>query len=163
MSTPRDHTDYQTWLAHAAWIRVSARAIIFNAAHDHILVERNDWIRYPFYNFIGGGVEVGETLQDCITRELAEETDARIVSARYLFVVENFFPQKDKTMHSLEHYFLVELDRETITPRNDGVEYQWLPVNDLPQTDLRPTIVRDAIADGAYRHTTHLILRSTAS
>lgn len=156
-----DHTDYQTWLAYAAWIRVSARAIIFNAAGDQLLVERNDWIDYAFYNFIGGGVEVGERLEACIARELAEESDAHILSSHYLFVVENFFRNEDKTMHSLEHYFLIGLDRENVTPGADGVEYRWLPVSTLAQTDLRPTIVRDAIASGSYLETKHLVLSST--
>jgi 8-oxo-dGTP diphosphatase len=154
-----DRSDYLTWLEHADWIRVSARAIIPNPQHTHILVERNDWIDYAFFNFIGGGVEVGETLQACIARELAEETDAQIQSARYLFVVENFFPNEGKMMHSLEHYFLIHLNRANIAPRNDGVHFQWLPITDLAQTDLRPTIVRDAIADNTYRDTNHLILK----
>lgn len=161
MSNSLDRADYLTWLEHASWIRVSARAIIPNPQHSHILVERNDWIDYAFFNFIGGGVEVGETLQECIARELSEETDARIQSARYLFIVENFFSQGGKTLHALEHYFLIHLDRANITPRNDGVHFQWLPIADLPQTDLRPSIVRDAIANNTYRDTHHLILRQT--
>ena len=153
-------TDYQTWLAHGSWIRVSARAIIFNHANDHILVEQNDWIQYPFFNFIGGGVELNETLHECIARELAEETDAQITASRYLFVVENFFLHQDKTMHSLEHYFQIKLDRAEITPQSDGIAYQWLPIHRLAATDLRPTIVRDSIVDGTYTRTTHMVLRT---
>lgn len=154
-----DYADYLTWLADGGWIRVSARAIIFNPARDHILVERNNWIDYAFYNFIGGGVELAETLKECITRELSEETDARITAARYLFVVENFFAHEGQTRHSLEHYFLIELDRENVAPGSDGVAYQWLPIDALREIDLRPTVVRDAIVDGSYAHATHLILR----
>ena len=153
-----DRSDYLTWLADGAWIRVSARAIIFNAAGDKLLVERNDWIDYAFYNFIGGGVEVGERLEACVARELAEESDARILSSRYLFVVENFFRHEDKMMHSLEHYFQIELDRENVTSGADGVEYRWLPVSTLAQVDLRPTVVRNVLASSAYQETRHLVL-----
>ena len=162
LTLPTDATqfaDYLSWLADGRWIRVRASAIIFNEARDHILVERNNWIDYGFYNFIGGGVEVTETLETCIARELSEETDAQIMASRYLFVVENFFPHEGQMRHSLEHYFLIKLDRDEVTPHHEGVEFQWLPIDALHEIDLRPTVVRDAVADGSYARVTHLILR----
>lgn len=72
-----DYANYFDWWADGGWIRVSARAIIFNQAKDHILIERNFGDQNEFANFIGGGVEIGETLQSCIERELNEETDYR--------------------------------------------------------------------------------------
>lgn len=157
MST--DYTDYLNWLKHADWIRVSARAIIFNPAGDHVLVERNDWMKNLYFNFIGGGVELNETLQECIAREIAEETDAHITGSRYLFVVENFFDHEDRTMHSLEHYFQIDLDRQNVRSKSDEVTYQWLPITGLGDVDLRPNGVRDVIANNRLAQITHLVLR----
>lgn len=154
-----DYADYMSWLADGGWIRVSARAIIFDAARDRILVERNDWMANVYFNFAGGGVEVNETLEECIARELSEETDARITAVRYLFVVENFFPHEAQIRHSLEHYFEIELDSEEVTPDSEGVAFHWLPVRTLGEVDLRPTVVRDAIVDGSCAHVKHLVLR----
>lgn len=153
-----DYADYLNWLSQGTWIRVSARAIIFNPARDQILVERNDWINYPFYNFIGGGVEVNETLQKCIAREIAEETDAQITGSRYLFVAENFFTHEGHVRHSLEHYFQIDLDRQNVASKGDGVTYQWLPIAQLSDADLRPRGVRDLIANNTLAQTTHLVL-----
>jgi ADP-ribose pyrophosphatase YjhB (NUDIX family) len=113
----KEYSNYFQWLDDGGWIRVSARAIIFDQDHNRILVERNHIPGVTHTNFIGGGVEVGETLQQCLERELVEETDARIAGMRYLFVLENFYPHKGETRHALEHYFEVRLEDEEITPR----------------------------------------------
>ena len=158
-----DYTNYFAWLAKGEWIRVSARAIIFSQAQDQILVERNSGIQSAFSNFIGGGVEVGESLQATIARELAEETNARLTRAHYRFVVENFIPHNSAIRHSLEHYFEVELDREDVVPSNSGIEYRWVPIDELEAVDLRPVVVRDCIRDGAYRIVGHLIIGETGA
>lgn len=154
-----DYTDYLNWLSQGTWIRVSARAIIFNPARDHILVERNDWMQNPYFNFIGGGVEVDETIQECIAREIGEETDALITASRFLFVVENFYPHEERTMHSLEHYFQIDLDRQDVNSKSDGLTYQWMPIAQLSEVDLRPAGVRDIIANNTLAQTTYLLVR----
>lgn len=153
-----DYANYFDWWANGGWIRVSARAVIFNQTKDHILIERNFGDRNEFANFIGGGVEIGETLQSCIERELNEETDAIITRANYLFIVENFIPYKSKIRHSLEHYFEIELDRESVTPKNKRTEFVWVSIDELTAVDLRPVIVRDSIVDGTYQTISHMIL-----
>src|ERR1700749_1451645 len=36
-----------------------------------------------YWNLLGGGVEPGETLEDCLVREVMEEGCARVVQSRY--------------------------------------------------------------------------------
>lgn len=158
MSPMNDYTNYSNWLAKGERIRVSARAVIFNRVRDQILIERSGGGQSAFSNFIGGGVEVGETLQATIERELVEETNARLTRAQYLFVVENFFPHESEIRHSLEHYFEVELDREDVVPNNGGIEYSWVPIAELEAVDLRPLVVRDSIRAGTHRSVGHLII-----
>ena len=152
-----DYTDYFAWLGHGRWIRVCARAIIFNRARDRVLIEHNTHTGNAYFNFIGGGVEVNETLRECIARELREETDAAIAAARYLFVLENFYPHGAETRHALEHYFEIDLVREQVTPTRGGVTFRWTPIDRLREIDLRPVVVRDSIIDGAYAQTTHML------
>ncbi|HSM54517.1 MAG TPA: NUDIX domain-containing protein, partial [Candidatus Sulfomarinibacteraceae bacterium] len=137
----------------------SARAIIFDQARNRVLVERNGLAENAYFNFIGGAVEIEETLQECIARELEEETDAIITAARYLFVIENFISHKAQVRHSLEHYFEIELAGETVAPTTAGVEFRWIAIDELRKIDLRPAVVRDSIVDGTYARTRHMILR----
>ena len=152
-----DYTDYFVWLDEGEFIRTSARAIIFNRAKNRILIERISGIHREFSNFLGGGLDVGETLQACIERELNEETNAKVKRAEYLFVVENFIPHKSKIRHSLEHYFEIDLDCDNVAPRNMGVEYTWILIDELETVDLRPIVVRNSIIDGTYRQVNQMI------
>jgi NADH pyrophosphatase NudC (nudix superfamily) len=37
-----------------------------------------------YWNLLGGGVEPGETLEDCLVREVMEEGCARVAQSRYI-------------------------------------------------------------------------------
>ena len=149
--------EYFEWLAAGGSIRNGVRAIIFDKDRECILLEKNIEIENPFYYFLGGGLQVGETMLDCIRREMREEIEVEVLQAEYLFVVENFFRHAGEIRHGLGHYFEVTLDREDVHSTNPALEYHWLPLDGLGEVDLRPSIVRDVIVDGAYTRVRHLV------
>jgi 8-oxo-dGTP pyrophosphatase MutT (NUDIX family) len=152
-----DDNEYYEWLAEGGRIRVGVRAIIFDRSRERLLVEKNIENDPPFSNFVGGGIEVGETMLDCIRREVREEMRAEVVQAQYLFIVENFFRYGGEIRHGLGHYFEVTLDREEVHSTNPALEYSWIPIKELDKVDLRPAIVRDSILDGSYTRVLHLV------
>jgi 8-oxo-dGTP diphosphatase len=138
-------------------IQNSARAIIFDSARRHILVERNLSAGEGYVAFPGGGIELGETLEECISRELDEEIAARVVEFEFLFVVENIIDFEGEYLHGIELYCEVKLESDEIESQLEGYEFPWLDVDNLSQVDLRPWIVRDHIVDGSYRNMRHLV------
>lgn len=110
------------------------------------------------YAFIGGGLETGERMEDRIRQEYREELGREVVRAEYLFVVENRFRTAAGLVHSLEHYFLVELDGYDVRSREDHLVQCWLPLRELPAHDVRPRVVRDAIIDGSWTTRRHLVV-----
>lgn len=111
------------------------------------------------YALIGGEYEIGDTFESRLRREFEEETNARVTEARYLFCVENRFRYRGQLIQQAEHYFLVSLDRHDVTSREAHLKQHWLPLAGLGGMDLRPFVVRDAIADGRYlteRHFTQM-------
>ena len=135
-------------------IRLSVRGI---AIRDGcILVQKPTGDPDACYAFIGGSYEFGETMAERVAKEYAEETSARVLSSRYLFVVEHLWRHTDgRLLQGLAHFFEVTLDRAAIESREAHLAQYWLPLSSLTAYDLRPWIVRDAIAEGrrhAVRH-----------
>jgi ADP-ribose pyrophosphatase YjhB (NUDIX family) len=113
------------------------------------LLERN-FEEGDYFIFIGGGLEVGERLDECIKRELQEESNAQIVEARYVQVFENIYESENILLHGLEHYFEVLLQDEDVKAKASTTEYIWQPIAQLTQLDLHPHTVRDQIASGKF-------------
>lgn len=109
------------------------------------------------YALIGGEYEIGDTLETRLRKEFEEETNARVSEARYLFCVENHFRYRGQLIQQAENYFLVSLDRHDVVSRETHLKQYWLPLATLAGVDLRPTVVRDAVARGSYLTDRHLI------
>ena len=125
--------------------------------HDGaLLVQRPADDPASCYAFIGGGLETGELMEDRIRLEYREEMGRQVVRAQYLFVVENRFRTTAGICHSLEHYFSVDLDSHEVRSREHHLVQCWLPLSQLPEYDVRPRVVRDAIVDGTWETRKHL-------
>ncbi len=137
-------------------IRASVRSIIL---HDgHVLVQQPSDEPDSCYGFIGGRIELGESLEDRLRKELTEEVGATIASLRYLFFVENRFLHREELVHLHEHFFQVELASYEISSREPNLIQRWLPLSQLESFDLRPHVVRDAIVNNEYLAVRHLIV-----
>ena len=153
-----DHVFFRSLLENKQH-RPGGRAIIFDSTRRRILVERNLGAREGYVNFPGGGIEIGETLQECIAREMNEEIGAEILDFEFLFLVENFVLFEGEYLHGIELYCEIKLGSDKVESKLDGYEFRWVEVAQLSGLDLRPTIVRDRIIDGTYRDVRHLVTR----
>ncbi len=138
-------------------IQIGLRAIIFDSTGHNILVERNLGAHERYVNFPGGGLELGETFEQCISREMIEEIGVPIFDFKFLFLVENFIPFEGEYLHGIELYCEVKLGTDDVVAQIEGYDFYWQAVDDLGDIDLRPIIVRDRIIDGTYNKVRHLI------
>ncbi|WP_222124130.1 NUDIX domain-containing protein [Microbacterium paludicola] len=106
-----------------------------------------------FHRLIGGSVELGETHQEAIVREVDEELGARIVDLRHLGVVENIFRYNGELGHEIVALYSGTLDP---APADEGgtlvesdgsvVPVVWRPFEeDGMATPLYPTNANDWI------------------
>lgn len=154
MSAPTRESEFFQAVAKRNFPRVRVAAIIVQ--DGQVLVQRPADDPTACYAMIGGEYEMGDTFESRIRAEIEEETNAKVVTADYRFVVENRFRYNGQVIQGVEHYLEVTIDRKDVTSGESHLTQHWLPLDRLQGYDVRPTIVRDAIADGSYQTVRHL-------
>ena len=82
------------------------------------------------WEFPGGKVEVGESREEALVREIREELSVEIKVSEFLMTVEHTYPDFHLTMH----VFKCVLDHGEIT-LNEHVALKWLSIDELDQLD----------------------------
>ena len=82
------------------------------------------------WEFPGGKVEVGESREEALVREIREELSVDIEVSEFFMTVEHTYPDFHLTMH----VFKCVLDQGEIT-LNEHVDMKWLKVEELDQLD----------------------------
>lgn len=133
--------------------RLRAAAIIIE--NGCVLFATNDVEKY--YYTIGGAIELGETAEHAVLREVKEETGVDYEIDRLVFVQENFFKRDDGMLkgfacHEITFYFLMksrgsqQLNSHSKTANNTIEERMvWLPVEDLSKYEAYPFFFRQRL------------------
>jgi NAD+ diphosphatase len=94
----------------------------------------------PIYSALAGFVEPGESLEDCVRREVAEEVGLQVRGLRY------FGSQCWPFPHSLMVAFLAEhAGGEIHCQAGEIVDAQWFPLDRLPALPHRLSVARRLI------------------
>ena len=103
----------------------------------------------------GGYVELGETTEEAVKRELIEEIGKDIMVKKYLGVVENYFINKfSKKMHEISFYYLmdfvscdIEESNFTLIENDKGhnikLDFKWINIDEVDNFDIRPNFLKD--------------------
>jgi NAD+ diphosphatase len=119
--------------------RLSPAVITAVLKGDNILLARRTGSR-AMYSILAGFVEPGETLEECLEREIMEEVGVQVKNPRYFTSQPWPFP------NSLMIGFIAEWESGEISP--DGIEISqagWYSAKDLPEVPPKMTIAREII------------------
>ena len=123
-----------------AYPRISPAIIVLVRRGDEALLARGTRFPLPFYSTLAGFVEVGESLEETVAREVREEVGVEVDRIRYFGSQPWPFP------HSLMIGYTAEWVRGEITPNPaEIVDAQWFRADALPTIPPRLSIARRLI------------------
>ncbi len=132
----------------------AAGAIIHN---NKILVHRD--INKDHCCLPGGRIEIGETSEQTIKRELQEELGKDIEILNYMTTIENFFEMENKKYHEIYFLYKVEfLEEESkkIDYAMHNVEgkeylrYEWIDLKEIDKCNLLPICLKNILKEEQY-------------
>ena len=130
---------------HTAYPRLSPAMMALVWRPGALLLARSPHYTAGMYSALAGFVEAGESLEDCLHREVAEEVSVRVDSLRYHGSQSWPFP------HSLMVAYTARYASGHIVPQAGEIEdAQWFDIDALPVIPPRFSIaghlIRDTVA-----------------
>ena len=130
-----------------------------------------------FWALPGGRVEVGETAEAAVQREMREELGTEVRHVTLCAVVENLFMHEGRPQHGVELHFEVALPEgspligcEPFERVEDGgvglngdnasctrLLFQWFHVSELQLLDLRPSFLRQSLSRTTTTGPQHIV------
>jgi 8-oxo-dGTP diphosphatase len=114
-----------------------------------LLARRGKEPLYGRWTVPGGTVELGETLEEAVVREMEEETGLRVEPVEVLTVFDRIEREGERVTY---HYVIVDYRCRWRSgePRaaSDALDVAWASAEELPGYDLPPKaleVVRDAL------------------
>lgn len=85
----------------------------------------------------GGFIDLNETAEEAIAREVKEETGLEIIDARYLFSLPNIYPYSGLDVHTVDMFFECKVKKYVELQANDDVaESFFMSVPDAELSDF---------------------------
>jgi ADP-ribose pyrophosphatase YjhB (NUDIX family) len=119
-------------------IMIRTRAVIFDEK-GRILVQHHADSKNDFYRLPGGGVRSREKIEDCLVREIREESSLEVKIIRLLWI-RDFLDSSP--YHSIELFFLatVEAGDFIATPEGVNIELLFKTIEELEEVVFYPKV-----------------------
>lgn len=131
---------------HVAYPRVSPAMMALVWRPGELLLARAPHFAPGMYSALAGFVEAGESIEECIVREVAEEVGVQVADLAYYGSQSWPFP------HSLMIAFTARWTGGEIVPQAGEIEdAQWFPFDRLPQIPPRFSVSGHLIRDTVER------------
>lgn len=131
------------FVGHQPLINIGATVIVMNENNEVLLNLRSDT---NTWGIIGGGMELGESLEQTAARELYEETNltAECFELLDLLSGENLYfkyPNGDETYTVIALYRAVNVSGELKINDGESCKLRYFPLDELPELESRAEYV----------------------
>lgn len=136
-------------------LNVRAAAVIIH--NNKILMHKNT--NKNHYGLIGGRVEIGESSEETVKREVKEELNKEIELLEYISTVENFFTMNGKKYHEILFIYRAEFKNEEDKKLEETLEnhegkdylkYYWIDLDKIDKYNIMPEILKEILRERKY-------------
>jgi len=125
---------------HVVYPRVSPAMMVLVTRGRELLLARASRFPSGMYSALAGFVEPGESIEDCIHREVREEVGVEVANLQYFASQSWAFP------HSLMIAYTAEYAGGEMRPCDDEIaDAQWFSIDALPRLPVPVSIARKLI------------------
>ncbi len=114
-------------------VELTTMCAVFDKSNDRVLFinRKNNWKGYAFP---GGHLDNGESMHECIIREIYEETGLQLKSVNYIGIT-HFFNTENNKRHIISNF--TSSDYEGILlPYCDEGDIEWVKIEDISTLQL---------------------------
>ncbi|MCD4664135.1 MAG: NUDIX hydrolase [Bacteroidales bacterium] len=115
---------------------VTVDAVVFrvnDGLHEVLLIRRKN---YPFegmWALPGGFVDMDETVEEAVARELEEETGLSNVELKQLHTFSAIGRDPRGRNISVNFYCIIEMENSKVKAGDDAGDARWFPLDNLPK------------------------------
>ena len=121
-------------------------AFILNEKEELLVVRRKNEPAKGTLDLPGGFVDMDETGEEGMAREVKEETGLDVVEVNYQFSLPNLYLYSDFLVHTLDMFYLVKVkDLSHIEAMDDAEAYYWIPLHAIHPEEFGLGSVRKGI------------------
>ena len=126
-------------------------AFIVNDNDELLVVRRAKEPAKGTLDLPGGFVDMYETGEEGMRREIKEETGLDVQDVRYLFSTPNVYEYSGMGIHTLDMDFLVRVHgdpdalKAAVHAADDAAEALWIPISEINPDEFGLTSIRQAV------------------
>jgi len=121
-------------------------AFILNEKDEMLVVRRAKEPAKGTLDLPGGFVDMEETVEEGMRREIKEETGLDVDEIQYLFSSPNVYQYSGMGIHTLDMDFLVHIKGDCpVKAADDAAEAIWIPLNKVKPEEFGLTSIRNAV------------------
>ena len=104
-------------------------ALILNEKNELLVVRRKNEPAKGTLDLPGGFVDMDETGEQGVAREVKEETGLDAVEVKYQFSIPNLYLYSGFLVHTLDMFYIVKVkDLSHVEAMDDAEAYYWIPL-----------------------------------